>query len=1302
MRFQLLLLVSLFLMLSTKAQNSVNYSAISSTTGSLTDMSSGTTQLIGSNNDDASSPVTNLNFDLFFMGTRYVQFSVNSNGTLRLGATAINSSLFEPLGTAGQALITAYGADQRTHPTGKVHYKVTGTTPNRVLIVEWLNMQSVFGSGGTADLTYQVRLYETTGVIELVYGSMTMSAGGAADLNCNTPHIGFSSGNVAGAVGSFSAPFSGTPAPSYISNATTAASNTFTAGNIPVLSSVANGARRIFQLTPPTTTAPSALSFTGISATGMTLNWTDNATNEVGYAIYNSTDGINYNFVNQAPANATSSAQTALFASTTYYWKVVAFTEGSVSNAVTGSQATPAPPVVRSNGTGGGLWSNTATWTGGVLPTSSDSVVIGNGDVVTIDMTASAYSVNIGPAGLGGTLQFEATTARTISVVNVVTIGGSGIFRSATTGTQTGHNLTIGGNITNDGIFDFSNNGNTAQAGITFTGPNNSVFSGGGGTTDIAFINVNKTATTNIVELMPGVLTVQGSAIDNVPGFLTMTNGIFKISGSFTYTGKVFSAAAYTIPATFGVWLNNPNFTIAAQNANVINSGVIRISNGTWNMGTSSTGILSGNTGASFIVEGGTLNIAGRFIPSTAVSYNQSGGIVNVAAVGNSASGTTNASFYLQAAATFTMSGGTINMVQACTGATPADWNVLCTVFNYTGGTLQAGTGATTTNFNFRIRSYAPGLTVNNTTNNKTVTIAATTYTYGNVLINSGTSLVSSGQTWGVAGPSVVNNGTITITGAAALGRMLFMGTVPQTYSGSGTTTITTGTGNCDLGLNNSLGLTIDPASNGIITQRVDIFTGGITNANKITLGTGGTNASFVQYGNAGSTNSAGNFDVAPIFNLGSGGLGLLYLIESTPRTTGSEIPADRNITSLNLNNPNGLTITGGDLTISAGATPTLSMIDGNITTGSNTLTLGTSAALPGTFTYTSGTIVGKFKRWLSAATGARDFPVGIASAKRTASIDFTTAPTTGGTLTAEWVAAYGGITGLPLTEGANTVSTTCNDGYWRIVAGDGLNGGVYTATLTATGISQVTDVTKLVLLKRANGSSPWLLNGTHVNTSGTLAAPVLSRTGMSGFSEFGIGSDEFINLPVNLLSFAARKTGSSNELTWTTTAEQNNLGFEVQRSVDGFAYTKIGFVYARSTGGNSITNLNYNFTDNYPTGTVQYYRLRQVDINGQSKYSTVVIVRGDAPDALAITGVYPNPAVSVVNVQYSTQVAEKLSVLITDLNGRPVLQQTVYAGVGNNTLPLNVTALPKGTYFIKLAGITSHQTVQAVKVIKQ
>ena len=165
-----------------------NYAFSTATNASLTDMSSGTTQLVAANQDDTASAVTNIGFDFFFQGARFSQFSANSNGLMRLGGTAVQgASPYKPLAQAGISLITPYGSDQRTHTTGKVHFKVTGSAPSRVLIVEWLNMQANFNSGGTVDLTYQARLYEATGVIEFVYGSMTMSTAGAARTRLQRP-----------------------------------------------------------------------------------------------------------------------------------------------------------------------------------------------------------------------------------------------------------------------------------------------------------------------------------------------------------------------------------------------------------------------------------------------------------------------------------------------------------------------------------------------------------------------------------------------------------------------------------------------------------------------------------------------------------------------------------------------------------------------------------------------------------------------------------------------------------------------------------------------------------------------------------------------------------------------------------------------------------------------------------------------------------------------------------------------------------------------------------------------------------
>ena len=224
-----------------------NYVFATATNASLTDMSTGTTQLLGPNLDDTASPLTSIGFDFFFQGARFTQFSINDNGVVRLGATAQTATPYKPLAQAGISIITAYGADQRTHAgDGKVHFKVTGAAPNRVLIIEWLNNQANFNTGGTADLTYQVRLYETTGVIESVYGSMTMTTLGAADVNSRDPHIGFSSSNIAGTVGSVTAPQSGAPAPTFDGASADPVENLYTAGPITVLTSAAQGSRRIF------------------------------------------------------------------------------------------------------------------------------------------------------------------------------------------------------------------------------------------------------------------------------------------------------------------------------------------------------------------------------------------------------------------------------------------------------------------------------------------------------------------------------------------------------------------------------------------------------------------------------------------------------------------------------------------------------------------------------------------------------------------------------------------------------------------------------------------------------------------------------------------------------------------------------------------------------------------------------------------------------------------------------------------------------------------------------------------------
>jgi hypothetical protein len=938
-----------------EAVTAVTYPFTNTSAIALEDMSSGTTQLVAAGQDDTASAVTNIGFDYWYDGVRMTQFSANANGLLRFGSTAVSTGFTNSLASTTDApKIGAYWDDQCTGTNGKVHFKVIGSAPNRKLVVEWQNMQITRGAGcaGTGNGTYQLWLFETTGVVEFVYGSIQAA---------NAVDGGYSVGLQSGVATNFASVTTTGPTVSYVT-ANNAQTNAITAGTA-------------YLFTPNVPVAPTAQPFTGTTAVSTTLNWTDNSGNEVGFAIYRSTDGgTTYNFLTQTAANSTSFTDNTVLPSTNYFYKVFAVTEGALSAAATNSLTTPAAGNITSTAAGG-PWSSAATWVGGVVPTSSDNVTIADGATVSIDTAAVAFTVTVGAGGAASVLEFEATTARTLNVGNNVTIASNGTLRSNTTGTQTGHVLTVANDLINNGVLDFSTSANTAGTTLTFTGATNNTFSGTGGTTDLRTLTINKgTSSTSTLEVTTTNFTIQGGTVDAASAaFLTLTNGTLKISGTFTANFRTFTAAAYTIGATAGFWLNNPNYTVAGQNASPTNNGLLRVSQGTFNAGSSTGNAMGGGAGASFVIEGGTTNFSGRFNSASAVNYTQTGGTVNACTVGNA--GSLTASFGLTSTtSSFTMSGGAINLVQINSNATVAnrlDYQVSSTA-NVTGGTLNVGTAATAGNagnFDFRIRGNVPALVIDNTTNAKNVLLVAQTNSLGNTTINVGTTLNAQANIWLIIGDSVTNNGTITVPTSG--GRFYFLGNNAQTYTGSGSCVIVTAAGSVDLTMDNPLGLTINPGSNGIITQRVNFFRGGITNSNKLTLGNGGVTVGVLQYGLAGGLNTAGNFDQSPIFNIGTGGQTILYAQEPTPRTTSFEIPPSRSITNTTINNTNGVVIGGGDLTVTGTATFTV----GNVTTNANTLIIGSA----GTLTRTSGHVIGNLRKTFNAA-GSKTYEVGTAN----------------------------------------------------------------------------------------------------------------------------------------------------------------------------------------------------------------------------------------------------------------------------------------------------------------------------------
>lgn len=181
-RYLFLLFVLLLGLTRAQAQISYTFSAVSS---SFTANASPTT-LHAAGVDDALSAAMNIGFTFTYNCTTYTQFMASSNGWLSLGATASSNLLSNALGTTGQGPIIAPLWDDLAVGTGgTVNYKLTGSSPNRVLTVEWLNMKWQYGAANPV-ISFQVKLYETTNVIEFVYRQdATAVSSGSASIGIN-------------------------------------------------------------------------------------------------------------------------------------------------------------------------------------------------------------------------------------------------------------------------------------------------------------------------------------------------------------------------------------------------------------------------------------------------------------------------------------------------------------------------------------------------------------------------------------------------------------------------------------------------------------------------------------------------------------------------------------------------------------------------------------------------------------------------------------------------------------------------------------------------------------------------------------------------------------------------------------------------------------------------------------------------------------------------------------------------------------------------------------------------------------
>jgi len=199
---------------------------------------------------------------------------------------------------------------------------------------------------------------------------------------------------------------------------------------------------------------------------------------------------------------------------------------------------------------------------------------------------------------------------------------------------------------------------------------------------------------------------------------------------------------------------------------------------------------------------------------------------------------------------------------------------------------------------------------------------------------------------------------------------------------------------------------------------------------------------------------------------------------------------------------------------------------------------------------------------------------------------------------------------------------------------------------------------------------------------------PTLTRRfSMTSFSDFAVAQSATI-LPVELLSLnASAFHNQAIRVYWSTQTESHNAGFEVQKSMDGINFTPIQFVAGAvySTQRKDYQHID----DDVQPKTKYYYRLKQVDLDGNYLYSNVVEATL-TPNENIIT-VYPNPAKQTVNIVSEKPWGGKVHVKLYNLLGELLIEDFF-----ENQVTLSLQGLADGQYLVK---IESPNVQEAVKV---
>lgn len=1324
-----LLLLSLFTCFSLLGQ--INYTFSTNTSVGFSYLSGGTTQFDNNDNDDISSNIS-IGFTFNYECNNYTQLQICTEGWLGLGGGLGQTSNNNLSGSSRRPVLAPLWDDIRlAKNVGAIKYRTTGTAPNRVFTVEWNKMRWDESAGGnnSGTISFQAILYETSNVIIFHYQneSASISSGASASIGISgTPTGSFYSVNVSSQTVSTvtetsnistspgtnrryiftpvtcsGSPTAGTVSPSASTVTCGSAAVNFTVAgsssgcgityqwqsstNGTTWTNISGATNATYSQTVLSTTyfrRITSCTASGLSSNSNSVLVTFNTctgipnggtsstpaggascsgvTKTISLAGASTGCGISYQWQYSTDNNSwfdfngqTGTSVTATVYGLTYFRCVVTCSNSGLSSnstvtTVTSSGTPPsndlpcnaiglsfgAPSSGNNSCSGNTAEPSTPTcWTGGAVNTVWYSFVApasGSVRIKTIIQASASVLQRTQMALYSGTCS---NLTQIGCNINAPACGGYTPRNSeiSATGLIPGNTYYVSVDGENSNVGDF------AILVISGTGAFPYV---PGQDCPITFSVCNPVTTIG----NPGYQAIGGTC-DHV-GTNNCTNGE---ANSIWYTININPALAGTMPLELNIVPNdygNPNPITGQFNGGYSNPGnesdydfVI------WKVG---------GTGAT--------NCAGIAAGAAPVACNYS----SLGVTGTSAGGTAPAPYTgfdnaYSTAPTAAANDVFVIVIQNWANSTsgfslqfPAVTPVVYvppTIVYWSGGSF---TNSYTSSGNWggcNSPNCAISAVVTSSSSNQPV-LPAGTYGVRDLTINAGASLtLQTGATLQICG-NFINNGSL-ICQPGSFVEMI----------GTGTQTLTGAFENNDSFFN----FTVNKLTGSVVmANNIEVDGNFLMSNTTSVLNTGGLRLRV----GGNFTNSNGNSTYT-----NSGTTGTLEF-----NGTGAQTYTQGN-SQLDLNFVI-MAKSGGDLTLNSNmfiktGTGSLTLTNGKIITGANRVDVANGAPASVNAGGANSYIVGNLYRTLNGAAGSFDFPLGTSTNYERANVTFTTATTIPRLLT-RFDAWAGAPNTIGLTEClGNYVLPAQNMGLWTLNASANPTSGTYNMTLYSTGATNTAGASGWTIQKAASAAGPWSFNGTCALSS----VSVIQRTGMSGFSVFGVAQST-TPLPIELMDFTGYLYMDKNVLRWTTVSEINSDYFLLEKSRNGQDFELLEKLNAQ---GNSYTPIDYATVDETPFNGITYYRLKFYDLDGSFDKSKTIAVSSEISKDLKISSIFPNPGKDELNMEYSVSANTNLNLTITDAAGREIKNVNISIK-GNGTYTVDTSNLAEGIYLFTVS----------------